>query len=443
MTTYSFNSEVDASHAETLCGEMSRRGCCLESLVRVGFSAQKQRVYQTWVCDHDEASAFVGQSEGDHQQKRSPQSLPLIDRTRRVRSYSTEATTAIPLEAMVTTSRWNLDRIDRRQHFPDNQYRPHPILATEPTTVHVYVVDTGVLPGHQEFSGMTVAMDYPSAAGASDCNGHGTHVASLIASQTTGVVYEAKSRIVLHAVRVLDCSGSGTTTTVINGLAWVVNHLQRPAIINLSLGGPKSTVLDSFVNAIRFETGVLVVTAAGNENTDACTRSPASANGALAVGAIRYGDVRASYSNYGPCVNLFAPGSDIVGASAMGSGSYVIMSGTSMACPHVTGALVRLLLNGTSEEPDVLWDALASRVTPGQIVGVGPGSPNKLLFVGVLDTATSPAPGPAPPFPLPAPPPWGGAHPNKGSSTNSNVFFSTEGWNLLSYGLFVLFVIIM
>ena len=349
------------TNVEDKCVSMLREGCCLAESARVPFSAGA-RIYQTWKCPQERlrqrrsAGAFHNQ-EGE--------------RTELVHEFVAEQ---VP---------WNVDRVDTRPSLLDGSYLP---LEITPGTgaVHVYIVDTGIFQGHEGFASVDVSMDYPSPAGAQDCNGHGTHVASIVASRQTGVVPET-GRVVLHAVRVLDCTGGGTTTSVVMGLSWIVNNLQRPAIINLSLGGPRSAILDNFIDTMRSDFGVLSVSAAGNENVDACTRSPAGAIGTVAVGATRYGDSRASYSNYGGCVNIFAPGSDVLGAGIDSASDYDTRSGTSMAAPHVAGALARLALTSPGAAAKInagVWDALLSRATADIVQNAGPGSPNVFLFVG-------------------------------------------------------------
>ena len=205
---------------------------------------------------------------------------------------------------------------------------------------YVYVIDTGIYSGHADFAGR-VTSGYSAISdgnGSEDCNGHGTHVAGTIAGSTYGV---AKSTRVV-AVRVLDCAGSGFSSSVVAGINWVTqSHPGGAGIINLSLGGSANSAIDSAV-ASATAAGLTVVVAAGNSSADACSSSPARAPSALTIGAIDRADSQASYSNYGSCVDLWAPGTNITSAWIGGSSATRTISGTSMASPHVAGLAARL-----------------------------------------------------------------------------------------------------
>ena len=229
---------------------------------------------------------------------------------------------------------WGLDRLDGSTL--DNSYNYISVGAGE----YVYVIDTGVYSGHNEFGGR-VQSGYTAVAdgnGTEDCNGHGTHVAGTIAGQNYGV---AKSATVV-AVRVLDCTGSGYSSSVIAGINWVIaSHPGGAGIINLSLGGTANSAIDLAV-ADATAAGLVVVVAAGNSGADACSYSPARAPSALTIGAIDQSNAQAGYSNFGSCVDMWAPGSQITSAGISGAGSSATMSGTSMATPHVAGLAARL-----------------------------------------------------------------------------------------------------
>ena len=231
---------------------------------------------------------------------------------------------------------WGLDRIDATDTPLNDSYK----YFSTGNSSYVYVIDTGIYSGHADFAGR-VTSGYSAISdgnGSEDCNGHGTHVAGTIAGSTFGV---AKSTRVV-AVRVLDCAGSGYSSSVIAGINWVTqSHPGGAGIINLSLGGSANTAIDSAV-ADATAAGLTVVVAAGNSSADACSSSPARAPSALTIGAIDRADTQASYSNYGSCVDLWAPGTNITSAWIGSSSATRTISGTSMASPHVAGLAARL-----------------------------------------------------------------------------------------------------
>ncbi|NDA78065.1 MAG: S8 family peptidase, partial [Actinobacteria bacterium] len=234
---------------------------------------------------------------------------------------------------------WGLDRIDQRSLPLDSSF-VHVLSWGQ--GVDVYVVDTGINRTHSEFTGrVQPGFDVVTPGGnAEDCNGHGTHVSGTVAGSTYGVAPAAR----IIPVRVLDCLGSGTTAGVISGIDWIIEHHQSgvPAVLNMSLGGTQSASLNEAVERAVAD-GISVVVAAGNENVDACRRSPASAASAITVGATTSSDQRSSFSNFGSCLDIFAPGSSITSAWVGGPSASNTISGTSMASPHVAGAAAAFL----------------------------------------------------------------------------------------------------
>ncbi|WP_089098689.1 S8 family peptidase [Streptomyces hyaluromycini] len=270
---------------------------------------------------------------------------------------------------------WGLDRVDQAALPLDRSYTsPGPAGAG----VTVYVIDTGVRITQADFGGRaSYGWDFVgNDRSAGDGNGHGTHVAGIIAGTRYGVA--KKARIV--SVRVLDDTGAGTTAQVIAGVDWVTAHARRPAVANLSLGGYHSAQLDTAVrNSIR--AGVTYSVAAGNDGLPAARYSPADVPQALTVGATDRSDTRADFSNYGPAVDLFAPGVAITSDSFASDTGRATYSGTSMAAPHVAGAAALYLAGHRRATPAQVAEALIAGAAGGKVSGAGPGSPNRLLRV--------------------------------------------------------------
>ncbi len=282
----------------------------------------------------------------------------------------------ITINALVNQSKaiWGLDRIDQISLPLSRSYSYE--NSRSGLGVNVYVIDTGILTTHQQFGGRAISgADFvDNDKDATDCNGHGTHVAGTIGSQSFGVAKNVK----LVAVRVLNCLGSGTTAGVIAGIEWVTANHVKPAVANMSLGGGSSQAIDDAVTA-SIAAGVTYAVAAGNDNIPACNSSPARVPTAITVGSSTQKDKRSDFSNYGSCVSLFAPGSDIKSTWFNSKSATNTISGTSMASPHVAGAAALYLSFNPTAKPAVVKAALLARSLSGKIAGVGSGSPNLLL----------------------------------------------------------------
>jgi len=269
---------------------------------------------------------------------------------------------------------WGIDRIDQRALPLSGTYTYNFTGAG----VTAYIIDTGIRFTHTQFGGRAVSgFDAVDGGSADDCNGHGTHVAGTVGGSTYGV---AKS-VRLVAVRVLDCNGSGSTSGVVAGIDWVTgDHAAgAPAVANMSLGGGVSTALDNAV-ANSIADGVTYAIAAGNSNANACNFSPARVPAALTVGATTSSDARSSFSNFGTCVDIFAPGSGITSSWNTSDTATNTISGTSMATPHVTGVAALYLQQFPGSSPAAVAQGIVNNATTGVVVGAGTGSPNRLLF---------------------------------------------------------------
>ena len=286
---------------------------------------------------------------------------------------SVEPDVEVQLLATQSPATWGLDRIYQRDLPLSGSYT----YNQTGSGVHMYVIDTGVLGSHNEFSGR-MGNGYTAISdgrGTTDCNGHGTHVAGT----TGGTTYGVAKQVTIHPVRVLGCTGSGSNSGVIAGVDWVTANHVKPAVANMSLGGGASTALDNAVQS-SIAAGVSYAVAAGNSNANACNSSPARAPNAVTVGATTSTDARSSFSNFGSCVDVFAPGSSITSAWYTSATATNTISGTSMASPHVAGALALYLQTNPGASPAAAASAITGNATPNKVTSPGSGSPNRLLY---------------------------------------------------------------
>ena len=297
--------------------------------------------------------------------------------------------TAIGTESPAT---WGIDRIDQNALPLNNTY----VYANDGSNVTVYIIDTGINFGHVDFGGRArKGVDEVTIGGsAADCNGHGTHVSGTVGGATYGVA----KNVSLVAVRVLNCQGSGTTSGVIAGIDWVTANRVLPAAANMSLGGGLSTTLNQAV-ARAVASGVTFAVAAGNSTADACNSSPSSEPSAITVGATDVNDRFASFSNFGSCVDINAPGVSITSDWSTSNTATNTISGTSMATPHVAGASALYLSANPAATPAEVTSALTTNATQGAIASVPAGTANLLLYTGFIGGGAPPPPPPPPPPP--------------------------------------------
>jgi subtilisin family serine protease len=279
------------------------------------------------------------------------------------------------IDATQNNATWGLDRTDQRDLPLNGTY----VYNGTATNVHAYIIDTGIRVTHNDF-GSRAQMVFNSAGGQNtDCNGHGTHVAGTVG----GTIYGIAKGVRLYGVKVLNCNGSGSWSGVIAGMDWVAANHNKPAVANLSLGGGANTSVDAAANNLA-NAGVYTVVAAGNNNANACNYSPARASNVMSVAASTSTDAKASYSNFGSCVNVYAPGTSITSAWHQNNSASRTISGTSMAAPHVAGvaALYKSGAGNVSQSNVTSW--ITTNASSNKISGNPSGTPNLLLFKSTL-----------------------------------------------------------
>jgi aqualysin 1 len=300
-----------------------------------------------------------------------------------------EADQTVSLNTTQNSATWGLDRIDQRDRPLDLLYHYNYTGSDAGVTVKAFIIDTGIRATHVEIAGRVLTgsgfTSISDGNGTNDCNGHGTHVSGTVGGNTWGVAKQVQ----LVPVRVLDCRGSGSWSGVIAGIDYAANSSLRPAVANMSLGGGKSTAVNAAV-AGAVTKGVTMVVAAGNDNLNACNYSPASEPTAITVGSTTSADARSSFSNFGTCVDLFAPGSSITSSWNTSNTAANTISGTSMATPHVAGAAALALQANPTASPAAIANLLVSTASVDKVTSPGTGSPNLLLYSMVGPGAVEP-----------------------------------------------------
>jgi serine protease len=305
----------------------------------------------------------------------SPAAVDALRRNPRVR-YVAEDQVSYPDSMNVQPgATWGLDRIDQRSLPLNSQYT----YTRTGQGVRVYVIDSGIRTTHVQFGGRaSVGADFVGdGRNGQDCNGHGTHVAGTVAGSTYGVAKQAQ----VVSVRVFGCTDGAPFSTIIAAVDWVTANAQKPAVANMSLSGPHYPALNEAVRA-SIASGVVYAVSAGNANADACGSSPASTPEALTIGSSAGNDARSSFSNWGTCVDLFAPGSAITSAWATGDTAIGTISGTSMAAPHVSGVAALFLQGTPAATPAQAAAQMLGSTSVGRMTDPA-GSPNRLLFSGL------------------------------------------------------------
>ncbi len=270
---------------------------------------------------------------------------------------------------------WGLDRIDQRNLPLSASYT----YDTTASGVHAYIFDSGINGSHSDFSGRigtskNFVTAEPSVSPTTDCLGHGTHVAGTVG----GTAYGVAKGVTLHAVRVLSCSDSAAYSDQVAGIDWVIANHVKPAVANMSLGNGSSTAVDDALTRL-VNAGVTVVVAAGNNTGNACNYTPARVPSVITVGSVDKTDTKASDSNTGTCLDIWGPGVSIVSANNTGTSGSRVMSGTSMASPHVAGIAALYLANNPTATPSQVLTALKNNATQNKVINAGTGSPNLLV----------------------------------------------------------------
>jgi subtilisin family serine protease len=309
----------------------------------------------------------------------SPASADLLAKDPRVKAVQKD----LPITAAATQSAapWGLDRIDQRNLPLRGNYNYDQTGAG----VNVYVIDSGIRGTHTEFAGRVnyVFDAINDGQNGNDCLGHGTHVAGTIGGATYGVA----KNVTLNSMRVLDCTGNGAVSGLLDAIDWVTANRQGPSVVNISITiNAVVSIIDDAINT-SVASGITYVIAAANNGQDACNFSPARAADAITVGATGSTDLRGGYSNFGPCVDIFAPGSGIYSAGIASDTAVAGKSGTSMAAPHVAGAVALLLESDPTLSPAEATQILVDTATEGVLGNLGTGSPDKMLYLGFNDTA--------------------------------------------------------
>ncbi|MEU2119875.1 S8 family peptidase [Streptomyces sp. NPDC016459] len=277
--------------------------------------------------------------------------------------------------SLQAVSSWGLDRVDQGALPLNGAY-------TAPNTgagVTAYVIDSGIRTSHSDFGGRASWGTNTIDSNNTDCHGHGTHVAGTLGGTSYGV---AKG-VSLVGVKVADCAGDLSSTSIAAGIDWVTRNAVKPAVANMSLEYPSQAVATAVKNSVA--SGIVNVAAAGNDyGSDSCYVTPAKVPEAITVGASTRNDSRWIRSNIGPCIDLFAPGDAIVSAGITSNTASATMSGTSMAAPHVAGAAALYLSANRTATPAQVQSALKNNATKGKLTGIGAGSPNNLLYTGFI-----------------------------------------------------------
>ncbi len=399
---------LDDSVIETAELEVEARGQYLSNL----YGGSVRQVY---------SSAFKG-----FVAEMTPEQAETMNLDSSVRSIEEDGIISVSSEQ--TNAPWHLDRVDQRAMPMDTTYG----YASMGTGVNVYVLDTGIRYTHVDFGGRADAVydNINDGQNGNDCNGHGTHVAGIAGSATYGVAKNA----MLHSVRVIPCNGYGQISNLLAGVDWVTANRVNPAVANISItaGGSSPALEIGITNSIA--SGVTYTIAAGNSSADACGFTPARTPNALTVGSTVNNDDRSLSSNYGPCLDLFAPGHQVTSLSYLNDTDTRVLSGTSMAAPAVAGAAALYLSANPTASPVAVGDAIRDAATSGVVTLIDGTSPNRLLYSWL---SGAPAPTPTPtttPTPSPTPTPGAGVRIRKQrqntAGTSSNVEFPYSATNL-------------